>query len=154
MGRTSLYALYPTRHALLVALAEDALERLEATYEQAGLDVPGDQLSAALTRLVTAVIPLGPRMEFLLRERSLDVEPEITARVEALDRPLLALVARARDAGLIAARVPEEWVVASLNALVYAAWEQIAMGQLASKAAPELVVGTVLDGLGRAREGN
>jgi AcrR family transcriptional regulator len=32
IGRTSLHKLYPTRHALLVALAEDGLDMLEHTY--------------------------------------------------------------------------------------------------------------------------
>lgn len=151
IGRTTLHKLYPTRHALLVALARDALDVLERTYADAGLDGPDTATdadpAAALRRLVVALVPLGPRVEYLMRERSLDVEPDLTARVEALDEPVRALVRRAQAAGRLRAGVPDEWVVASLNALVYAAWELVALGRLAPVAAPDLVLGTLLDGV-------
>lgn len=147
IGRTTLHKLYPTRHALLVALARDALDLLEQTYRAAGLDAPGAEAPAVLRRLVTAVIPLGPRLEFLLRERSLDAEPELTARVEALDAPVRDVVRRAQAAGVLRADLPDEWVVASMNALVYAAWELITVGRLAPVTAPELVMGTLLGGV-------
>jgi len=157
IGRTTLHKLYPTRHALLVALARDALDVLERTYADAGLGGPDPATDAdtdaeadpdaALRRLVVALVPLGPRVEYLMRERSLDVEPDLTARVEALDEPVRALVRRAQAAGRLRAGVPDEWVVASLNALVYAAWELVALGRLAPVAAPDLVLGTLLDGV-------
>jgi AcrR family transcriptional regulator len=151
IGRTTLHKLYPTRHALLVALARDALDVLERTYADAGLgssDPAADpDPAAALRRLVVALVPLGPRVEYLMRERSLDVEPDLTARVEALDEPVRALVRRAQAAGRLRPGVPDEWVVASLNALVYAAWELVALGRLAPVAAPDLVLGTLLDGV-------
>jgi AcrR family transcriptional regulator len=87
IGRTTLHKLYPTRHALLVALARDALDLLEHTYREVGLDVDGEQAPAALRRLVTAVVPLGPRTEFLLRERSLDVEPDSSSASRSWTRP-------------------------------------------------------------------
>jgi AcrR family transcriptional regulator len=149
IGRTTLHKLYPTRHALLVALARDALDVLERTYADAGLGGPETDAdpAAALRRLVVALVPLGPRVEYLMRERSLDVEPDLTARVEALDEPVRALVRRAQAAGRLRTGVPDEWVVASLNALVYAAWELVALGRLAPVAAPDLVLGTLLDGV-------
>ena len=147
IGRTTLHKLYPTRHALLVALARDALDVLERTYADAGLDAPGTDVRATLQRLLTAVIPLGPRMEFLLRERSLDVEQDLAARVEALDDAVRALVRRAQRAGVLVADLPDEWVVASINAQVYAAWELIAEGRLAPVAAPDLVLRTLMRGI-------
>lgn len=147
IGRTTLHKLYPTRHALLVALAQDALDLLEHTYRDLGLDGPGHEAPAALRRLVTALIPLGPRLEFLLRERSLDSEPELIARVEVLDAPVRAMVRRAQAENVIRANLPDEWIVASINALVYAAWELIALGRLAPVSAPELVMSTLLGGI-------
>ncbi len=147
IGRTTLHKLYPTRHALLVALARDALDLLERAYQDLGLDGPSAKAPQTLHRLVTAMIPLGPRLGFLLRERSLDTEPELIARVEALDAPVRALVRRAQDEGVIRADLPDEWVVASINALVSAAWELIALGRLAPVSAPELVMSILLDGI-------
>jgi hypothetical protein len=82
-----------------------------------------------------------------VRERSLDVEPDLTAPVEALDEPVRALVRRAQATGQLRAGVPDEWVVASLNALVHVAWELVALGRLAPVAAPDLVLGRLLDGI-------
>lgn len=147
IGRTTLHKLYPTRHALLVALAHDALDLLERTDREAGLDAPGAQAPAVLRRLVTAAIPLGPRMAFLRRERSLDTEPELVARLEALDAPVRALVRRAQAEGIFRADLPDEWVVASLNTLVFAAWELIAQGRIAPVVAPDLVMRTLRSGI-------
>jgi AcrR family transcriptional regulator len=147
IGRTSLHKLYPTRHALLVALAKDGLDLLELTYREADLDVPGPEVAAALQRLVTALIPLGPRLEFLFRDRSLDAEPDLVERLDALDAPVRALVRRAQDEGVLATDLPVDWVVASVNALVYSAWELIASGRVAPVAAPGMVMRTLLGGL-------
>ncbi len=96
IGRTTLHKLYPTRHALLVALAQDALDLLERTHRDLGLDGPSGEAPQTLHRSVTAMIPLGPRLGFLLGERSLDTEPELIARVAALDAPVQAVVRRAQ----------------------------------------------------------
>lgn len=148
IGRTTLHKLYPTRHALLVALAHDALDLLERTDREAGLDdAPGAQAPEVLRRLVATTIPLGPRMAFLRRERSLDAEPELAARLEALDAPVRALVRRAQAEGVFRADLPDEWIVASLNSLIFAAWALIARGEIAPVAAPELMMRLLLGGI-------
>ncbi|GAA5153843.1 hypothetical protein GCM10023321_24730 [Pseudonocardia eucalypti] len=152
IGRTTLHKLYPTRHALLLALAEDALDQLERTYREVGLDAPGHEFPSVLGRLVTALLPLGARMEFLFRERSLDAEAGLMARLDVLDAPVRELVGRAVSAGVLRADLPADWVVAALNSLVYSAWEQVSLGRLAPVAAPGMVLTTLLDGAG-ARDG-
>jgi hypothetical protein len=57
------------------------------------------------------------------------------------------LVRRAQTEGVLSADLPDEWVVASLNSLVHAAWELIAQGRLAPVAAPDLVMRTLLGGI-------
>lgn len=147
IGRTTLHNQYPTRHALLVALAEDALDLLERTYQEVGLDVDGPGVPDALHRLVIAVIPFGPRLEFLLRERSLDAEPDLTRRMDELDAPVRALVRRGQADGVLTPDLPDDWIVAAINSHVYAAWELIALGRLAPVAAPDLVMHTLLHGI-------
>ncbi len=48
---------------------------------------------------------------------------------------------------MLVADLPDEWVVASINAQVYAAWELIAEGRLAPVAAPDLVLRTLMRGI-------
>ena len=58
IGRTTLHKQYPTRHALLVALARDALDVLERTYAESALD-PWHGVIDSLSRL-TRGHPAGP----------------------------------------------------------------------------------------------
>jgi AcrR family transcriptional regulator len=145
VSRTTLYSRFPTRQALLVGLAQAAMDLVEQAYVDADLDDAA--VAASLLRVIERLVPLGQRVEFLLRERSLDDEPELVARYTALDRPLVAFVNRAQQAGVLRGDQPAWWIVASLTGAVYAAWEAIADGRLASRDAPALVLGTVLDGV-------
>ena len=147
LSRTSLHTRFPTRASLLVALAHQAMDLVANAYAEARLDSDED-VEHPLRRLLELAVPLGPRMEFLLRERSLDADREITARYAALDRPLIDLVTRAQATGQLRADLPAWWVAAALVGTVYAAWEAVAEGRLAPRDAPELVLTTVLHGIG------
>ena len=148
VSRTTLYSRFPTRQALLVGLTQAAMDLVEKAYADAALD--DADVAAGLRGVVERLVPLGERVEFLVRERSLDGEPEIVTRYAELDGPLIGFVGRAQEAGALRADQPAWWVVASLNSSVYSAWEAIADGRLAPRDAPTLVLGTVLDGV-RAR---
>lgn len=149
LGRTTLTKRYPTRQAMLVAVAHDAVDRLDKAFAEAQLDVPGDQVLDALHRLVTLVIPLGPRIEFLVRQPSLDLDEELGARVTAIDEPIEELIRRGQQAGIFRADVPVWWVNLTFNGLVYSAWEAIVLGRLAPLDAPDLVMATLLGGIGK-----
>ena len=150
VSRTTLHSRFPTRHALLVALANEAMDLVERAVEAAGIaTADGDDARGPLGRLVELALPLGPRVLFLLRERSLDAEPELDARYEALDAPLVAFVERAARRGRLRSDLPAWWTAAALWGAVTTAWEAIADGRLAPRDAPALVLGTVLDGVGR-----
>ena len=68
-------------------------------------------------------------------------------RYEELDQPLLRLVQRGQQDGTLRRDLPAWWVVSSLSAAVYGAWDAIAYGQLAPREAPALVSETMLYGL-------
>lgn len=146
ISRTTLHSRFPTRQALLVALAEEALDRLERAYDQARLaDGPA---SDALRRLTDLAIPLGPQTEYLLRERSLDEVEHLTIRYAALAAPVEDAVVRGQAEGALRADLPAWWVAESLFAAVSAAWEAVADGRLAPRDAAPLVMRTLLDGVG------
>lgn len=150
VSRTTLYARFPTRPALLVGLAQAAMDLVEKAYVDAGLDdsaADAAGVTETLTRVLDLLVPLGERVEFLLRERSLDHEAELVARYTALDRPLVEFVARGQRAGALRADLPDWWIVAALLGAVYSAWEAIADGRLAPRDAPALVLRTVFDGI-------
>ncbi|WP_285613411.1 TetR/AcrR family transcriptional regulator [Actinokineospora globicatena] len=146
IGRTTLHKRYPTRQHLLVAVAEDSLELLD---QAVGAALPaGVDPAAGLRGLVDALVPLGPRLEFLLRQPSLDAEPELLERWKQVDRPLTRFMGEAAEAGVLRPGVAPWWAVSSLYAVVYTAWEGVAEGKLAPLDAPGLAYDTLLGGIG------
>lgn len=145
VSRSTLHSRFPTRQSLLVALALEAMDLITRAYERARPD--DGPAEDAIRRIVEQLIPLGPRVEFLLRERSLDSEPEVVRRYEDLDLPLLRLVERGQQDGSLRRDLPSWWVVSSLTTAVYGAWDAIAYGKLAPLDAPGLVTETTLFGL-------
>lgn len=153
IGRSTLHRLFPTRRDLLLAMAHDALDQLADVYRAAGFGsepVPPEGAVPALTRLVDGLIPLGPRLMFLLRASELDGEAEMSDRVERLDEPVRATIRAAQQHGDLAPDVPAWWAVELLFAGVYVAWEQIQRGRLAPLDAPGLVMRSWLRGLSAA----
>ena len=59
VGRATLYRHYPTREALLTALAEQAVEEVATRIADAGLDRVS--VPEALERLARAVVSVGDR---------------------------------------------------------------------------------------------
>ncbi len=145
IGRTTLHRMYPTRPALLAALAHDALDQLSIVYAAADLD--GEDPLVAVGRLVEGAVPLGPRLMFLVRARELDDDADLDRRLTALDEPLVRSVVRAQVAGMLEDDVAPEWVVECLYGLVWVAWEQVEKGRLAPRDAAPLVMRTWLRGV-------
>jgi AcrR family transcriptional regulator len=143
IGRTTLHKHYATRDELLVAVAHRSLDVCVQAAKDA-VSVP----EGALRRLVDALIPVGPQLAFLFRSPSLDAEPSVGKRMDDLDDLIVAAVEGAQREGVLRQDRPVWWFVSSLYALVYVAWEGIAKGRLAPLDATDLVLGTLLDGLG------
>jgi TetR/AcrR family transcriptional regulator, mexCD-oprJ operon repressor len=89
VGRATLYRHYPTREALLTALAEQALEEVATRIADAGLDRVS--VPEALERLARAVVAVGDRYTILVRERVKPHDPEAKRR---LVDPMRALFER------------------------------------------------------------
>lgn len=145
VSRTTLHSRFATRQDLLVALAHDAMDLLGQAYAAARLDE--GPVRDALHRVVVGTLPLGPRIAFLLRERSLDDDAELNARYLVVDQPLVDLVERGRTSGELRRDLPAWWLVASILGTIFAAWEAIADGRLAPRDAPDLVLTSMLDGV-------
>jgi AcrR family transcriptional regulator len=145
VGRTTLHKRFPTRDALLVAVAHRALDRCEAAVDS----VTGtDDADGGLHRLVGALVPVGPQLAYLFRQPGLETRPDVRARFVDLDPRLLAVLDAAKAAGVLRRETRDWWCLSTLYALVYIAWEGIAMGNLAPVDAPALVIDTMVGGLG------
>jgi len=146
IGRTTLFKLFATRDQLEHAVAMRALSLCQAAISSAaGQGVEGGQGGdGGLRALVTALIPIGPQLNFIWRTPSLDVDEEVVSAYRRMDAALLGALASARQAGVLRADRPEWWLGQTLYALVYVAWESVQRGQLARIDAPDLVLATLL----------
>lgn len=144
IGRTTLHKRYPTRHDLVLALAGEALDVIDEAMADIDLRGPAPEV---LEALVTALVPLGPRLEFLLRFPGLENDQRLAARMEVMDKPVIDFVRDAQEGGALRADLPTWWVANALYAGIHSAWEAIAAGRLAPLDAPELVLTTLSRGI-------
>ena len=144
ISRTTLHKHYATRDELVRAVALRAVEIWEQAVD-AVAEEPGTE--AGLRRLLAAMIESGPQLAFLWRNPSLDPDEEINRRYGEVQRGCLAVVHRAQREGLLAAAVPDWWLLQTIFALTYTAAESVHSGHLAPRDAPDLAVKTLLHGL-------
>ncbi len=146
IGRTTLHRMFATREDLLAAVALDAIEHVAGMYERVGIPdafTPGaapDDSWAAFSRLATELVPLGPRLMYLLRADELDTESDVSRPMEQLDAVLEGAIQRAQDRGAIRRHASANWLMESFYALTYLAWEQVRDGKLASRDAADLIM--------------
>ena len=145
VSRTTIFTRYPTRAALLEAVAVDGIARLEQAYERADAQTSPAPAVGVLTDLVANSFP-WPQIAFLFRERTLDDNPSVQSRLMALQEIDIALLPRAQAEGHLRRDIPIAWLARSLNALVFAAWEGVHAGDLAPRDAPNLAITTFLHG--------
>ena len=144
VGRTTLHKRFPTRTDLVRAVASDALDLIDSVACQ--VDFGSDD---ALEDLVTRLVTLGPRVEFLLRFPGLDRDEELAARIREMDRPVLDLITRLQGTKL-RRDLPAWWILTTLYAGLFNAWEAISDGRLAPLDAPGFVLTTVFEGVASA----
>jgi len=149
MGRTTLFKLFATRDELERAVALRALAVCQAAVDGARRTaVATGDTDGGLRALVTALLPLGPQLNFVWRTPSLDVDDDVSRALEALWRSLGETLRAARATGVLR-DVPDWWLEQMLLATVYVAWESVHSGLLARLDAPDLVLDALLTGVGR-----
>jgi len=144
IGRTTLHKHYPTRDDLLRAVGHRSIDR----WEQMIASVPDDASDGGLGALAEAMISVGPYLAFLWRNPIFDHADDIKHRRRDVAPQVLTVLKRAQAKGLLRADVPEFWMLRTFYSVVYVANDSIDDGNLAPRAAPELVVSTLLAGLG------
>jgi AcrR family transcriptional regulator len=140
VGRATLYRHFPTREDLLAAIHERAFDESEAAI--AGSRIAEGSATAALERLVTALMEVGDRYRFLL-DLPEEQRRERKARLRA---PLLALIDRGQASGEFSRSVDAAWMLTVFGAVISAAHREIAQGRLERDRAAEVVTRTLLHG--------
>jgi AcrR family transcriptional regulator len=147
IGRTTLHKHYATREDLLRAVGNRAIDLFEEVLDGiAGTEDPDGGLSA----VITALIPIGPQLAFLVRTPAFDHVKEIEARWDEVQAATMAVLTRAQDRGVVATGIPGWWLLFTFFSLVYAGAESVQAGHLAPLDAPGFVLRTFLHGIGAA----
>jgi AcrR family transcriptional regulator len=121
VGRATIYRHFPTREALLEALAAEALQEFAARVTAAGLDrVP---VPEALQRLLRAAFTVGDRYVVLARERIPQPGGQLEEQSERLaGAPIRALFQRGIDDGTLRDDLGAGQLVHLFGGLVLAAF--------------------------------
>ncbi len=151
LGRATVYRHFATREDLMAAITLAAFSELGVTLEQSRLD-EGDVVDA-LHRALEAILAVGDRYRFLAERPHAVDSPEKRAAVQERFAPVVALIARGREEGVIDPGVTVEWAGAVLGGVLRAALELVARGELDRAEAPALMVRTLLVGVGAAPGG-
>jgi AcrR family transcriptional regulator len=146
LGRATLHRHFASRTDLLREIGLVALATIETAVSEARLaeDVP----EVALRRLIEVLTPLGVHARFLLYAAELYDDPELGRADERINSMILPVLMRLRQAGVLRADMPDAWQFASLQALLYAAWDAMHFGAVARNDAPRLVLSSFLHGAG------
>jgi AcrR family transcriptional regulator len=148
IGRATLFRHFKSRAELLVEIKLRAGGQLEAVVSPVfQSDLPARE---KLVRIVTRLIPLGASLNvsayFIHPVKQED--PRVMASYQRCMAQTRQLCLDLRAEGDLAKDVPVSWLVASMDSLIFAAWEKVESGDIAPKQAPWLVLGTFLSGHG------
>lgn len=130
VSRVTFYAHFPTRAALLEAVAERVIGR--AAEAIAAAETTSGEPAEALGRLVDVAWDKLDRNLQLFAAGRAELNPEALRRAhERIDGPILALIKRGRQSGAFRKDVSAQWLLATYYALVHAAAEEVGAGRLA-----------------------
>ena len=138
VSRVTVYAHFPTREALLEAVAERSVRGFTAALDDADLQdgPPVEVLERLIARSWSQLDRHGAIAEAATEHLS---SAALVRAHEALRGPIAALIERGRAEGVFRADLPTEWLVSSYFALMHACGDDVLAGRIdASDAAPIL----------------
>jgi AcrR family transcriptional regulator len=141
VARTTLYRHYPTREALLEALAEQALGELSERIADAHLDTA--PVPEAIERLARALLTVADRYIVLVRERA---KPHHEETERHIGGPLRAVFERGVATGVLRADITADAQLQLFGSLVTGALEAGLQRELGVEQAADVVTSLYLRG--------
>jgi hypothetical protein len=103
------------------------------------------EVATVMLEVTSGLMPLGPRAAFL---RFVPSEGKtLDSHWADAVTPLAIYVAKSQSQGQLRSDLPMRWLIASYIGLLFAAWDEIAEGELGSAQAARLIVDTWLSGV-------
>ncbi len=145
MSRATLHRRFPSREALLTAIAAIAIAELHRVTD--GVAGRGLHGRAALDALLEEAVSLAPRFGFLSTDACLENDPSIMAAAEVVFATWEQWAYEGQRQGELRVDVPARWIVNAMHGLVMASYDAVRMGEIASRDAVRLVRLTLFGGL-------
>lgn len=146
VSRITLFRYFPQRHELMFALHQEALrifgEIMKGVLHE---DSPANH---KLLAFVQKMVPYGATFHFLFYEPSRSADPRMARLLQDYYQGLHALIHALSAEGHLVVHSSPRWAARHLDAVLCMAWDAIEQGELAPKAAPELVIRTFYQGTG------
>lgn len=145
ISRTTIFYRFPTREALLQALTSDAFLRIKLVMSVL-TDVTSSQYPQKLLEVTQNLIPLVQHSVFLRNVPTQD--NNLNSLWAEATAPLSRYLIQLQQEGVLSKELPHRWLVASFISLLFAAWDEVSLGELGSRQASRLVVHSWLRGAG------
>lgn len=148
VGRATLYRHFDTRDQLIQEIAQESLIMTDSVM----VPIKQQQLSAeeSIRAIFHAIMPMADRYHFLLSLWSIagDNEEVMATYMRQLSE-LNELVEHARSEGFIREELSNEWIVLTIDTMIYSGWWLISEGQCTPEQAAEQAVMTLFNGVAK-----
>ena len=145
--RVTLHRLLGTRDELLKEIAIRSLAEMDEACRNAAQNTKS--ALEALRASVAALVPVGDRCHFLWAQAEVWEEPTVAKEVARQHEELSQLIDGAKAEGSIQSDLPNSWVIAAIEAIVFAALTTARAGDIAVNDAGKLAVTTLFAGIER-----
>lgn len=144
VGVATLHRHFESREKMMLELAVHSINLVDDALQ--GLVLDGENMEKTLGDIFEVLIPLGNRIYFLWMEDALCNDASLLAAQKRIEDKMLGLIQDWQEKGSLRKDMAPEWILFIMNNLLYATWQSIHDGKLARKAAPGLLVQTLVHG--------
>ncbi len=150
ISRATLHRLFAGREALVRALEELGIRRLNDVLDAARVEEGGAE--DAVRRLITEVQPVADFLAFLLTENQLFEPGEVHEGWERIDERIGALFRRGQEQGEFRIDLTSAWLTEALYALIGGAAWAVQDGRVAARDAARMAAELLLGGARRGTD--
>jgi AcrR family transcriptional regulator len=136
VSRQTVYAHFPSREALIGAVATKAAAEVTAAFDAADLD--GVPPAVALTRILDTGWQVAARYPFLWLQPTVGPDEDAARHAPLLQR-MLEVIERGQASGDLDRALPPSWLLTAGMALGRAAEDEVKAGRMSIEEASHLV---------------
>lgn len=145
VSRATLHRRFPSRDALMVAIAEVAIAEMRRVTDF--VSATGLTGRAALESLIDHAIPLAPRFGFIATEPSVENDICLAETVDSFLSVWESWCVEGQRRGELRVDIPAAWMISALHGLIVACYESVRRGEIGARDSVRLVRLTLFSGL-------